>query len=32
MSGKDKAELVKYRLSRAKETYKEVSILVQNEL
>jgi uncharacterized protein (UPF0332 family) len=32
MIEKDKAELVKYRLNRARETYNEVSILVKNEL
>jgi uncharacterized protein (UPF0332 family) len=32
MNEQDKAELVKYRLKRARETYNEVSILVKNEL
>jgi uncharacterized protein (UPF0332 family) len=32
MSDQDKAELVKYRLKRARETYNEVEILVKNEL
>jgi len=32
MKDQDKAELVKYRLTRARETYNEVSILVKNEL
>lgn len=32
MNDQDKAELVKYRLTRARETYNEVSILVKNEL
>ena len=32
MNEKDKTELVKYRLRRARETYNEVSILVKNEL
>ena len=32
MNELDKAELVKYRLNRARETYNEVSILVKNEL
>jgi uncharacterized protein (UPF0332 family) len=32
MNDQDKAELVKYRLTRARETYKEVEILVKNEL
>jgi uncharacterized protein (UPF0332 family) len=32
MNAQDKAELVKYRLKRARETYNEVSILVKNEL
>lgn len=31
MNEQDKAELVKYRLTRARETYNEVSILVKNE-
>jgi uncharacterized protein (UPF0332 family) len=32
MKDQDKTELVKYRLTRARETYNEVSILVKNEL
>jgi uncharacterized protein (UPF0332 family) len=32
MNEQDKAELVKYRLTRARETFKEVDILVKNEL
>lgn len=32
MNEQDKAELIKYRLNRARETYNEVSILVKNEL
>jgi uncharacterized protein (UPF0332 family) len=32
MNEQDKADLVKYRLKRARETYNEVSILVKNEL
>ena len=32
MNDQDKAELVKYRLTRARETYNEVGILVKNEL
>lgn len=32
MNHQDKAELVKYRLKRARETYNEVEILVKNEL
>jgi len=32
MKDQDKAELVKYRLRRARETYKEVDILVENQL
>jgi len=32
MKDQDKAELVKYRLTRARDTFKEVDILVKNEL
>ena len=32
MNDQDKAELVKYRLKRARETYGEVEILISNEL
>ena len=32
MINQDKAQLVKYRLTKARETYNEVSILVKNEL
>ena len=32
MMNQDKAQLVKYRLTKARETYNEVSILVKNEL
>ena len=32
MMNEDKAQLVKYRLNRARETYNEVAILVKNDL
>lgn len=32
MNDQDKAELVRYRLKRARETYEEVEILISNEL
>ena len=32
MNDQDKVELVRYRLTRARETYNEVGILVKNEL
>ncbi len=32
MNDRDKAELVKYRLNRARETYNEVRILIENKL
>lgn len=32
MNDHDKAELVNYRLARARDTYKEVTILVENQL